>query len=224
MRRGALEKKLLAEGRLLVGIDEVGRGCIAGPVYTACVSLDYHRLFKLRASERALIRDSKKLSTKQRQDILGVIHTIAIEAHVGISSAREVERYGIVEAIFLAMRRALNQCRTPHDLLLVDGNQEVTGHSGEQLTIVEGDYYCYAIAAASIIAKEARDDFMREQALVYPNFGFENHVGYSTREHLEKIEAHGICPLHRKNFAPITRQLRPEPPVPMFADTEAKTL
>lgn len=201
--RGYIERAHLRQGRSLIGTDEVGRGCLAGPVVAACVALDYDRFFKIKKPERDLIRDSKKLSATQRQAALPLIHQFAHHVCIGIAAVSEIEQLGIAPATFLAMRRALAQSQSTYDLLLVDGNQKVAGYQGAQEPIISGDNLVYAIAAASIIAKEHRDQHMREQADIYPNYGFDSHVGYGTKQHLTMIHQHGICPLHRKNFAPI---------------------
>jgi ribonuclease HII len=201
--RGQIEKDLLAAGRTLAGVDEVGRGCLAGPVVAACTVLDYNRLEALPETTRALLRDSKTLSAAQRQQMLPIIREISFDCHFSFASVDEIERLGIVQANYLAMRRAIGQCKTSFELLLVDGKQTVGGYQGEQLTIVKGDNLCFAIAASAIIAKEARDHYMRQESIRYPVYGFDSHVGYGTSHHLAMIEKHGICDLHRRNFDPI---------------------
>lgn len=203
LNKGDMERALCAKGLSLVGVDEVGRGCIAGPVVAACVRLDYIKLWSLPETSLHLIRDSKTLSSLQRQSQLAVIHSLSTGIGIGEASAREIEDVGISQATFLAMNRAISQISGPIDLLLVDGNQKIKGQSYPQQTVVKGDRLCFAIAAASILAKEHRDDFMRSQSEVYPSYGFSNHVGYGTAHHLQAIQASGICPLHRRNFAPL---------------------
>lgn len=201
--KGAIERKVLRKRRKPIGVDEVGRGCLAGPVYAAVVALDYYAIDDLDEEVRDLIRDSKALSAKQRQKIIPVIHQVSLEYGVGSASVREIEDLGIVPATFLAMTRAFEQLKTPYDLLLIDGNQKHPNLPLEQMTIVGGDALCYAIAAASILAKEARDDVMRAHHLEYPHYGFGDHVGYSTRGHLEALRTHGVSPIHRRNYAPV---------------------
>ncbi len=206
MTRGKLEKALVErDGVVIVGVDEVGRGCIAGPVYAACVILDFAKLHLLAADEKNLLRDSKTLSAGQRQKALSTIQTIAIEIQSGHASVREIETLGIQPATFLAMRRALNNCQQPFNLVLVDGNRPINDIAWKQMTVIKGDNLCYSIAAASIVAKETRDQFMREQDLQFPDYGFASHVGYGTKEHLAAIARSGICTLHRRNFAPISK-------------------
>lgn len=208
--KGAIEKSVLREDRKPIGVDEVGRGCLAGPVYAAAVALDYRKIDNLDEKVRELIRDSKLLSTRQRQRILPVIHEVCLGFGIGCSSAREIERYGIVPATFLAMTRAYEQLSTPYDLLLIDGNQRHPDFPLEQMTIVGGDALCYSIAAASILAKEARDDVMRAAHDRFPQYGFADHVGYSTKAHMEALRCHGITPLHRRNFGPVRDLARME--------------
>ena len=187
---------------MIAGIDEVGRGCLAGPVFAAGVVLDQTRLACLPAAERGLIRDSKQLTARQRTQVLPVIVQIARGYALGAAMVAEIERLGIQAATFLAMRRALCLLPAP-DLLLVDGRFVVPGIDLAQQAVIGGDSLHAEIAAASIVAKVARDRWMTAQAERYPQYCFERHVGYGTRLHLQKIRAHGICPLHRRNFAPI---------------------
>lgn len=202
--KGQIEQSYLSQGLLPAGVDEVGRGCLAGPVVAACVVLDYAKLDGLDSKAKLKIRDSKTLSANQRSSIVSLINEIALEHHIGVATAREIETVGILEATFLAMNRAIIQLsKTKPDILLVDGNQKIKGQHVRQQTVVKGDSLCYNIAAASIIAKEYRDEFMRAKALELPAWGFERHVGYGTAEHLAAINTHGICDLHRRTFAPI---------------------
>ncbi len=209
--KGAIERSAIRAKKRPIGVDEVGRGCLAGPVYASVVALDYDKVHSLDEKTQGLIRDSKALSHKQRQKILPVIHEVALEYGIGFSTAREIEQIGIVPATFLAMRRAYDALKDPYDLLLIDGNQKHPNMPMEQMTIVGGDALCFAIAAASILAKEARDAFMREAHESYPEYGFADHVGYSTKVHLEALKSHGITPLHRRNFAPIKDMVLQQP-------------
>ena len=202
--KGQIEQSYLSQGLLPAGVDEVGRGCLAGPVVAACVVLDYAKLDGLDSKAKLKIRDSKTLSANQRSSIVSLINEIALENHIGVATAREIETVGILEATFLAMNRAISRLsKTRPEILLVDGNQKIKGQLVRQQTVVKGDSLCYNMAAASIIAKEYRDEFMRAKALELPAWGFERHVGYGTAEHLAAINTHGICDLHRRTFAPI---------------------
>ncbi len=203
--RGSIERSFIKQGLKLLGVDEVGRGCIAGPVYAACVSLNYDALKDLDTKTRALIRDSKTLSSTQRQRIIPILHMICREWAIGFSTVNEIEEQGIVPATFQAMLRAYEAIKEPHDLLLIDGKQLNPMLPIRQEAIIGGDGLCFAIAAASILAKEARDDFMRQAALNFPDFDFHENVGYGTKSHLTAMEMRGITPLHRRNFAPVTR-------------------
>ncbi len=201
--RGVLENKLLARGRTILGVDEVGRGCLAGPLFAGACILDYQRLRKLSREVLVNLRDSKKLNALKRQRMVVTIREIALEAHLGVATEREIEELGIVQANTLAILRAAQQCKSAYDIVLVDGRQRISGIDAEQLPVIKGDDLCYAIAAAAILAKEARDEFMHQEARTYPGYGFETHVGYGTVLHRKMIEQYGICPLHRKNFEPI---------------------
>jgi ribonuclease HII len=203
LRKGSIESDLTKLEKVYAGVDEVGRGCLAGPVYAAVVVMPYAKVRRLRSDKKSLIRDSKTLSSAQRAKIVPYIQEIADEWHIASASVAEIERLGIMKANFLAMRRAINKCDTVIDTLLVDGKLAVPAYSGHQMTIVKGDSLCFSIAAASILAKEARDHYMSNQASRFPTYGFERHVGYGTRHHLNMIEKYGICELHRRNFAPI---------------------
>jgi ribonuclease HII len=205
--KGAIERRVLRKDRRPIGVDEVGRGCLAGPVYAAIVALDYHAIDDLDEQTRNLIRDSKLLSSKQRERIVPVIHEVSIEWGVGSASVQEIESLGIVKATFLAMSRAYDQLETPWDLLLIDGNQHHPSIPLEQMAIIGGDALCYAIAAASILAKEARDSVMRDAHKTYPHYGFADHVGYSTKKHLQALHTHGVTPIHRRNYAPVRNLL-----------------
>jgi ribonuclease HII len=202
--KGAIEQEWREKGFILAGVDEVGRGCIAGPVVAAAVVLDYVKLHSLNTLTRAKIRDSKTLSAKQRAELVDLIQEISTAHAIGHASAREIESIGILKATFLAMNRAIASLKPFHPtLLLVDGNQNIAGQDIRQIPIVKGDSLCFSIAAASILAKEFRDHLMQDQAQQYPLWGFERHVGYGTAEHIKAINEHGICELHRRNFAPI---------------------
>ncbi len=188
---------------MIAGLDEVGRGCWAGPVYAAGVVLDRRRLARLPAAGRALIRDSKQLTARQRRQVLPIIVRVARSYAYAAAWVVEIERQGIQAATFLAMRRALCLLSPVPELVRVDGRFVVPGVGCAQQAVVGGDRLHAEIAAASIVAKVVRDGWMTAQARRYPQYCFERHVGYGTRLHLQKIRAHGICPLHRRNFAPI---------------------
>lgn len=201
--RGEIEAQLVRSHSRLVGVDEVGKGCIAGPVYTAAVVLDYARLAGLGAKERRLIRDSKTLSLRQREQARGLIDAVSAQWALGSASAAEIDQLGIATATSLAMRRSLAQLDPAPDLVLVDGKWPIADCSLRQKPIIKGDFLCYNIAAASILAKLARDQLMGKEAERYPAYGFERHVGYPTKAHLQVVAREGGCPLHRQSFAPL---------------------
>jgi ribonuclease HII len=201
--RGKIERALLKEGAQIIGVDEVGKGCLAGPVVAACCSLDLKMLSRLKPKEKNLIRDSKTLSSTQRKRILGVLESLAVEYHIGMGTVEEIETLGLNKATFIAMNRALAKCSIQYDTVLIDGKLKIPDLAVKQVPIVKGDFHCFSIAAASIIAKEARDHFMRQVARDFPHYGFAANVGYGTREHLHAINKHGICHWHRRSFAPI---------------------
>lgn len=208
--RGRIERDLVKQGLRVGGVDEVGRGCLAGPVYAAFAVPDFKRLSRLDRKHRVLIRDSKTLSPAQRRKIIPVLEDVCLDWSIAAATVPEIEALGIQQACFLAMRRALAAKKLSFDILLVDGKIQLAGYDGEQRSVIKGDNLCYAIAAASILAKEARDEYMKAQSELYPVYGFDAHVGYSTRHHMDMIRAHGVCPLHRRNFGPV-RQVVSEP-------------
>lgn len=207
--KGRIEKALRDEGKACAGVDEVGRGCLAGPVAAGFAVLDLARVEKLKSADRRLLRDSKLLSHAQRQYVLTLIAKVQVDTQVGWASVAEIEQIGILPACFLAMRRAITAGDAKFDVLLVDGKLKLRGYEGEQQPVVKGDALCFSIAAASIVAKEARDAYMREQARTYPVYGFDEHVGYGTRRHLDSLREHGACALHRKNFDPVRAIVQP---------------
>ena len=207
-QRGLIEKLYIDQGYTIVGVDEVGRGCIAGDVYAGAVVLDYKKLYELDENQRELIKDSKKLSANQREKICSLIHQVSRSYAVASASVEEIFDLGIVDAVMLAMRRAMKKLDVEYNFLLIDGKQPLKNCPIKQLAVIKGDYLCYSVAAASILAKVQRDKYMHNQANFYPGYGFESHVGYGTKKHMEKIREIGISPIHRRNFEPITSYIR----------------
>lgn len=207
MIKGELEYKESAKGTVITGVDEVGRGCLAGPVYTAAVILDYDALDRLDAKTKGLIRDSKKLSHLQRKKIIPVIKDISVSYSITYCDAREIEKYGIVGATFESMKKSVKTLSKKADLVLIDGNAKIPNFKTDQINLIGGDSICYNIAAASILAKEARDEMMKQAAEDYPGYGFEKHVGYGTKVHMEALKELGVTAIHRRNFAPVTKLL-----------------
>lgn len=202
-KKGDLEFSLHASGHVVCGVDEVGRGCLAGPVCAGAVIFDIPKLLSLPMDDLNLIRDSKTLTKVQRQKIIPVILSCAVSSAVAFAGASEIDQVNILQATFLAMKRAILKLSLAPTYVLVDGNQMVPGIKQVQRAIIGGDKEIYAIAAASIIAKEARDFYMSELEKSHPGYGFERHVGYGTKNHLEAMKNFGITSEHRKSFKPV---------------------
>ncbi|WMJ75595.1 ribonuclease HII [Cytophagaceae bacterium ABcell3] len=182
------------------GLDEAGRGCLAGPVVAAYVILppDY---------SHPLLTDSKKLSKKLRETLREEIIKEAIEYHVSEVSSEVVDEINILNASFLAMHQALDNLKCRPDLLLIDGNRFKAYKNFHHECIVEGDSKFFSIAAASILAKTYRDDLMTKFAEEFPVYGWHTNMGYATKKHIAAIKEHGITPLHRKSFTLFSTQL-----------------
>ena len=181
---------------LVAGVDEAGRGPLAGPVVAAAVILDERQPI-------AGLADSKKLSAKRRAQLYDEILAKALCCSIAEASVEEIEKLNILQATMLAMQRAVQGLRLKPGHVLVDGNRvPVLAMTSE--AIVKGDALVPAISAASILAKVTRDRWCAQVDAVYPQYGFAGHKGYGTAAHLTALEAHGACPLHRKTFAPVT--------------------
>lgn len=195
------ELELWRQGlRQVVGIDEAGRGALAGPVAVGAVCLPPDPLI---AVQLRGVRDSKQLSPSERAYWADQIKAYALGWGVEFASNEEIDRHGIVFAIHLAAQRVLKAipCRAQH--LLIDYFR-LPECDLSQTAIIKGDQRCLSIAAASIIAKTERDRWMIEVDAIYPQYGFATHKGYATALHLERIRRHGVCPIHRRSFAPLT--------------------
>lgn len=191
-----MEKRLWAKGcELVAGLDEVGVGPLAGPVYAAAVVLKP-------GTSIAGINDSKRLSHRQRVALDAHIREVAIDFALGSCSPQEIDRMNIYQASREAMRRAVAGLRVQPEHLLVDARQ-VPGVTVPQTSIVKGDSCSQSIAAASIVAKVERDTLMEELGLVYPGYGLEKHRGYPTAEHVEALRRLGATSIHRRSFAPV---------------------
>lgn len=177
---------------LVCGVDEAGRGPLAGPVCAAAVILPKH----LRIPG---LTDSKKLTDKKRRELFPIIQQQAIAYGIGLASEREIDEINILQATFLAMRRALDQLSVKPEIALIDGNRE-TDFGLPVKTVVKGDSLSANIAAASILAKVTRDNLLVELADQYPEYGFAIHKGYGTRAHYEALRQYGPCPIHRRSF------------------------
>lgn len=188
-----IEDGCFAEGFPCVcGVDEAGRGPLAGPVCAAAVILPPHAMIPG-------LNDSKKLSDKKRRELFPLIQQQAIAYGIAFASQEEIDEINILQATFLAMKRALEQLTVTPDLALIDGNR-MTDFGLPARTIVKGDSLSANIAAASILAKVTRDDLMVRIGEEYPGYGFEIHKGYGTKAHYAALEKLGPCPVHRMTF------------------------
>ncbi len=196
----AIERELRGQlGPHIAGIDEVGRGPLAGPVVACAVVMP--------ADQRAIrgVDDSKRLSASERERLATKILATAVSVGVGAASVREIDRVNIYHATVIAMRRSLRRLTVVPDHVVIDG-KPIRTLEIPHTAIVGGDGCCYSIACASIIAKVTRDRLMRALAGRYPNYRWETNVGYATMAHLEGMVGHGITPHHRRSFIPV-RQL-----------------
>lgn len=188
--------------QVVAGIDEAGRGPLAGPVVAAAVILP---------DEAAIsgLNDSKKLTAKRREELYEqIISCPDILYSIGIVEAAEIDELNILRATHLAMRKAVEGLAKTPDMCLIDG-LPVKGFPFPQEAIVKGDAKSLSIAAASIMAKVTRDRIMKEHALVYPEYGFEKHSGYGTKAHMEALNKYGPTPIHRRSFAPVAQTSLP---------------
>ncbi len=192
----SFEQKYWSRGiELIAGIDEAGRGPLAGPVVAAAVILP-------KDVKLPQVTDSKKISEKKREVLFDEIYNAALSIGVGIVHENEIDEINILQATFKAMRKAIGSLSKKPDLLLVDGLRADIPHF-EQENIIKGDSKSLSIAAASIIAKVTRDRMMRNYALIFPKFKFSGHKGYASKGHMEEIEQNLATPIHRKSFKPI---------------------
>jgi ribonuclease HII len=203
------EKQIFKQGyELVAGLDEAGRGPLAGPVVAACVVVD--KDFKIDSKELELVADSKKLSPKKREMLFKIIKDKALAVEIAVVNHRTIDRVNILQATFLAMKKAINSLEIKPDYILVDGSLKIPGLKEKQTAIIDGDAKVFIIAAASIIAKVSRDWLMQEADKKYPQYEFTRHKGYGTKIHLEKIKEFGPCPIHRLSFAPFTKKKEKE--------------
>lgn len=189
---------IVPEG-LVCGVDEAGRGPLAGPVVAAAVILDPARPI-------AGLNDSKKLSAKKRMALAGLIRERALAWAVAEASVEEIDQLNILHASMLAMQRAVAALQVTPERALIDGNR-CPSLAIPAEAVVQGDAKVAAIAAASILAKTVRDEGMLVLHAQYPHYGFDRHMGYPTAAHCAALAAHGVSPVHRRSFAPVARQL-----------------
>ena len=189
----AYEEEVFGQGyKLVCGIDEAGRGPLAGPVCAAAVILPPHL-------EIPGLTDSKKLTDKKRRELMPIIKEQAIAWGIGFASHEEIDQINILQATYLAMERALSQLQVKPEFALIDGNR-AKDFGLPVKTVVKGDSLSANIAAASVLAKVTRDDLMEAQALDHPGYGFEVHKGYGTKAHYEALTQKGPSPIHRMTF------------------------
>ena len=177
---------------LICGVDEAGRGPLAGPVCAAAVILPKGLVIPG-------LNDSKKLSDKRRRELFPIIQQEAVSFGIAFASQEEIDEINILQATFLAMRRAIDQLNPQPEFALIDGNRE-TDFGVPCKTVIKGDSLSANIAAASVLAKVTRDNWMMEAAEKYPGYGFEIHKGYGTKAHYAALEKLGPCPIHRRTF------------------------
>ena len=198
------EKKMLLPymeaGRIEAGCDEAGRGCLAGAVYAAAVILppDFHN---------DELNDSKQLSERRRYALRPIIEAEAVAWAVGVVTPEEIDRINILKASFLAMHRAIEQLKVRPEHLLIDGNRFTPYPGIGHTAVVKGDGKYLSIAAASVLAKTYRDDYMNRLATEYPEYAWDVNKGYPTKAHREAIRQYGITPYHRKTFRLLPQQL-----------------
>jgi ribonuclease HII len=191
----------LSAGKIICGVDEVGRGPLAGPVVAAAVVLPHGLPHAI--SRR--INDSKKMTLKQREDVAAILHDIATVS-IAEASVAEIDTINILQASMLAMQRAVSGLGVAIDMALIDGNR-CPKLPCAAVPIVKGDSKSLSIAAASIVAKVARDNMMMRLATEFPGYGWERNMGYGTAEHLAALQQQGLSPWHRCSFAPV-REIR----------------
>ena len=188
-----IEEGFYAQGvKVICGVDEAGRGPLAGPVCAAAVILPEHL-------EIPGLTDSKKLTDKKRRELYPIIKEQAVAYGIGFASEKEIDEINILQATFLAMQRAMDQLEGKAELALIDGNRE-KDFGLPVKTVVKGDSLSANIAAASVLAKVTRDDIMMEMAEKYPGYGFDIHKGYGTKAHYAALTEHGPSPIHRMTF------------------------
>lgn len=188
------EKEALSNGyKFVCGVDEAGRGPLAGPVCAAAVILPYD-------CDIEGLNDSKKISEKKREILFDIIIEKAIAYSIAYGTLEEIEEYNILEATYIAMNRAIDGLSQKADFALIDGNRVPKGITIACKTVVKGDSKSCSIAAASILAKVTRDRLMLEYDKKYPEYSFAQHKGYGTKAHYEAIKQHGVCEIHRLSF------------------------
>ena len=204
-----LERNLFKSGYgYIYAVDEVGMGCLAGPVVVCAVGMTNH--FYNKHNEKLIkMRESKLLSSQQREKFAKeLLKEKDLVYAIAQCSPKVIDKINIYQASRFAMRNAIKKINPPYGLktiILVDGNKKIPNLKGEQMPIVKGDRKVFAIACASVIAKVFRDKLMNKYAKKYPNYGFEKHKGYGTKYHQAQLSTLGLCEIHRKSFAPVRK-------------------
>jgi len=202
MHRLRLEKKIFKDGfKRIGGIDEAGRGPLAGPVVAACLSIAPS--FRIKNKGLIGVNDSKLLSEKKREELFKMLMDEDLEIGIGICSPRIIDKVNIFQATFLAMKKSIEKLSSRPEYIILDGKFPIPKLEIGQRAIVKGDATVFLIAAASIIAKVTRDRLMRKYHGQFPGYGFERHKGYATRHHCRMIKRLGPCPIHRRTFSPV---------------------
>lgn len=194
-----LEETLTERGfESICGVDEVGRGPLAGPVVAAAVILPHDVVIDG-------LDDSKKLTPARREAVFAQIARLALPCAIGIIDHETIDTINILQASLRAMRKAVMDLKVAPDVVLVDGNASIPNLSQPQFTVVGGDRRCRAISAASVVAKVTRDQIMSRYEALYPSFSFGTHKGYPTAQHMRELNEHGPCDIHRKTFKPVAK-------------------
>jgi len=200
------EEKLFKKGyKNIAGIDEVGRGPLAGPVVAAAIIFSRNKL--LNKLLEIGIRDSKLLSPKKREYLAELILEKCHSWSTGVVSEETIDKINILEASMLAMKKAVEKLKIKPDFLLIDGNHTIANYPVSQIAIPRADQYVFSVSAASIVAKVTRDKILVDLDKKYPAYGFAQHKGYGTKFHLEMLKKIGPCEIHRKSFSPIKKLL-----------------
>ncbi|PJE59628.1 MAG: ribonuclease HII [Candidatus Portnoybacteria bacterium CG10_big_fil_rev_8_21_14_0_10_44_7] len=204
------ERKLIKRGvRSIAGLDEVGRGPLAGPVVACALVFDFKHKNFADFSAQIQWRDSKLHTPKRRVEILARLRDFTgVSFAVAIVAPRQIDQLNILVASWLAMRRAVEKLKNQPEFLLIDGRYTLENYPCNQKALVRGDQSVASIAAASIVAKVLRDQMMEKYHRRWPQYGFDRHKGYGTRQHLLAIKKYGPCPIHRLSFAPFRHNLK----------------
>lgn len=199
-----LEKRLWKKGfKYVIGIDEAGRGPLAGPVCAGAVAISKDPVIN------PLIRDSKKMTRKRREEAFEYIKENSVGYGIGMVDAKVIDDLGIQEAVRMAMVDAIEQVedmiKCKADYLIIDGNGVLSIEGYTQEKLIKGDLHHYSISCASILAKVTRDRYMYEMSKIYPVYGFDRHVGYGTKYHMDMLNTYGPCEIHRRSYEPVKR-------------------